>query len=175
MEAAGGLDNSLRRFLQNPRKILKPYLNQGTVMLDLGCGPGFFTLEAASLLHGHGQVIAADLQQGMLDKVSKKIKGTPFETTVQLHRCSDNKIGLHRKVDFIFAFFMVHEVPDHNALFREVTELLLPGGRMLIVEPKFHVNHSAFKAMLLKAQNAGLIPAPGPRMFLCRTVVLEKQ
>lgn len=36
VEKAGGLDNSLRRVLQNPRKILKPYIRKGMTVLDLG-------------------------------------------------------------------------------------------------------------------------------------------
>jgi ubiquinone/menaquinone biosynthesis C-methylase UbiE len=79
VELAGGLDNSLRRLLQNPQKILKPYIKKGMVVLDLGCGPGFFSIEIAKLLMGSGEVIAADLQEGMLDRVSKKIKGTALE------------------------------------------------------------------------------------------------
>lgn len=69
VEKAGGLDNSIRRFLQNPEKILKPHINPGMTVLDMGCGPGFFTIEIAKLLNGSGKVIAADLQAGMLEIV----------------------------------------------------------------------------------------------------------
>jgi len=79
VEYAGGLDNSVRRLLQNPRKILKPYIHQGMTVLDLGCGPGFFSIEIAKMLKDTGKVIAADLQEGMLEKVNKKIKGTELE------------------------------------------------------------------------------------------------
>lgn len=44
VEAAGGLDNRFRKILQDPQKILKPYLRDGMQILDLGCGPGFFTV-----------------------------------------------------------------------------------------------------------------------------------
>jgi len=76
VERSGGLDNRLRRWLQNPQKIVMPYIKPGMTVLDLGCGPGFFAVEIARLLNDSGKVIAADLQQGMLDKVSKKVKGT---------------------------------------------------------------------------------------------------
>jgi len=69
VEKAGGLDNSIRKILQHPRKILRPYIKEGMSVLDLGCGPGYFSLEIAKLLNESGKVIAADLQQGMLDKV----------------------------------------------------------------------------------------------------------
>ena len=148
VELAGGLDNGLRRFLQNPHRILAPYIRKDMTVLDLGCGPGFFTIEMGRMLHGSGQVVAADLQQGMLDKVADKIKGTILENTIKLHKCQEDRIGLAEKVDFILAFFMVHEVPDHDKLFAEVKTLLKQGGRMLIIEPKFHVSKESFNRMM---------------------------
>ena len=74
VEVAGGLDNSFRKLVQNPQKILKPFINPNSNVLDLGCGPGFFSVEIAKMLKGSAKVIAADLQQGMLDKVKKKIE-----------------------------------------------------------------------------------------------------
>ncbi len=67
------LDNLIRKWLQNPRKILNEYIKEGMTVVDLGCGPGFFSLELARLVGDNGKVIAADLQQAMLDKVKKKI------------------------------------------------------------------------------------------------------
>ena len=52
VELAGGLDSRIRRLVHKPEKILKPYLVKGMTALDLGCGPGFFTLEIAKLVGG---------------------------------------------------------------------------------------------------------------------------
>ncbi len=62
-ELAGSLDNRMRRLLQNPLKILRPYVQEGMTALDVGCGPGFFTLPMAQLVGSSGRVIAADLQR----------------------------------------------------------------------------------------------------------------
>jgi ubiquinone/menaquinone biosynthesis C-methylase UbiE len=175
VELAGGLDNRLRRFLQNPRKILAPYIRPKMTALDLGCGPGFFTIEMGRMLYGSGKVVAADLQQGMLDKVVAKIKGTVLENTIQLHKCQDDRIGLAEKVDFILAFFMVHEVPDHDKLFAEVKTLLKPGGRMLIIEPNFHVSKKSFNSMMEIIHKYGLTEIDRPRHFLCRSVLIGNQ
>ena len=75
VEKAGMLDNNFRKLFQDPQKILKPYIKEGMVVLDLGCGPGFFSMEIAKLLNRSGTVICADLQDGMLDMVRQKIKG----------------------------------------------------------------------------------------------------
>jgi len=34
------LDNKLRKWFQNPQKILSPYIKAGMKALDVGCGPG---------------------------------------------------------------------------------------------------------------------------------------
>jgi ubiquinone/menaquinone biosynthesis C-methylase UbiE len=93
VERAGGLDNRLRRLIQNPARILKPYIRQGMTVLDLGCGPGFFSIEMAKMVNESGKVIAADLQEGMLEKLKKKIAGTDLETRIKLHKCGQKKIG----------------------------------------------------------------------------------
>ncbi|NNK85219.1 MAG: SAM-dependent methyltransferase, partial [Desulfobacterales bacterium] len=62
VERAGTLDNRFRRWLQNPQTILQPYIEAGMTVLDLGCGPGFFTLDMAQMVGQAGRVFACDLQ-----------------------------------------------------------------------------------------------------------------
>ncbi|MDY6951373.1 MAG: class I SAM-dependent methyltransferase, partial [Thermodesulfobacteriota bacterium] len=99
VEKAGRLDNVFRRWLHNPRRILGPYVEEGMTVLDFGCGPGYFTVDMAQMVGRSGRVIAADLQEGMLEKLRCKIEGTPLEDRVTLHRCQENGIGLSEKVD----------------------------------------------------------------------------
>jgi ubiquinone/menaquinone biosynthesis C-methylase UbiE len=173
VEIAGGLDNSLRRFFQNPHKLLSPFLTQGMTALDLGCGPGFFTIEMAKILGRTSRVIAADLQQGMLEIVAKKIEGTELEDRITLHKCSSDRIGLTEPVDFVFAFFMVHEVPSREKLFSELNSILKPNGRILVVEPPIHVSKSAFKDTLAIAEASGLEVIDNPKMPFCKTALLS--
>ena len=46
---SGGLDNGFRRFLHKPEKILSPFIREGMTVIDMGCGPGHFTLGIARL------------------------------------------------------------------------------------------------------------------------------
>ncbi|MCP4372916.1 MAG: SAM-dependent methyltransferase, partial [Deltaproteobacteria bacterium] len=50
VERAGSLDSRIRRWLQNPQKILKPYIKEGMTVLDVGCGPGFFSIDMAQMV-----------------------------------------------------------------------------------------------------------------------------
>lgn len=171
---AGTLDNRFRRWFQNPEKILSPFVDKGMVALDLGCGPGFFSVVMAQMVGEEGKVIASDLQQGMLEKLKKKIHGTEVEKRITLHRCEENRIGLTQRVDFILAFYMVHEVPDQDLFFKEIESILNPGGSVLVVEPPIHVSRRAFRKSLKTARDNGFEVLDGPKILLSKTAVLKK-
>ena len=174
VEKAGSLDTKLRRIFQNPRRILSPFVSEGMTAVDLGCGPGFFTIDMALLAGRSGRVIAVDLQDGMLERLREKIAGTQLGERITLHRCEQQRIGLDEEIDFLLAFYLVHEVPDKDRLFREISSLLKRGGTTLIVEPPFHVSEAAFRKTLESAENAGLKLLSRPRMLLQKTAVMEK-
>jgi len=173
VEKAGGLDTSFRKLLQNPQKILKPYIKDGMTVLDFGCGPGFFSIEIAKLLVEPGKVIAADLQEGMLDRLRQKIKGSELENRITLHKCQEERIGLYEKVDFALAFYMIHEVPDQTKLFKELKSTIKTNGLLFIAEPKFHVSRKSFNVMIDSLIDAGFEIRDRPKVFFSRAVVLE--
>jgi ubiquinone/menaquinone biosynthesis C-methylase UbiE len=175
VERANSLDNKIRKWFQNPGKILAPYIKEGMKVLDVGCGPGFFSIEIAKMVGTDGKVFSADLQEGMLEKVKAKTKGTELENRVIPVKCDKNKINLTEKVDFVLAFYMVHEVPDKASFFNELKTVLKENGKFLIVEPKlFHVSKDAFQSTVNHAEKAGFIAYTGPNLPFSQTVVLRK-
>ena len=173
VERAGRLDNRIRRWIQNPQKILKPYIEEGMTVLDIGCGPGFFSIDLAQMVGKAGRVIASDLQEGMLQKLRDKIQGTELEERITLHKSEENRIGVSEKVDFVLAFYMVHEVPSREEFFNEIGTIIKPNGQVLIVEPPFRVSKRAFEETIRKARDAGFRPTEGPKVFLSKTVILK--
>ena len=171
-ELAGGLDNSIRKFLQNPQKIMKPYIKEGMTILDVGCGPGYFSVEMAKLLNGSGKVIAADIQNGMLDKIRKKINGTALAQNIELHKSDCERIGVVEKVDFVLAFWMVHEVRSQKPFFEELRSILKPNGLIFIIEPKIHVVKKAFNAMVDMLKESRFTIVETPKVFFSRSVVV---
>ncbi len=175
VERAGGLDNWIRRLLQNPQKILRPYIEKGMTALDMGCGPGFFTIELSKMIGGSGKVIAVDLQEGMLEKLRQKIKGTVLEQRIELHKCSNDTIDVREKVDFVLAFYMVHEVPDQGKLFGELLSILKPKAKILVIEPSFHVSKESFENMINKVKSIGLEVIGRPKVSFSRAVLLTNK
>jgi ubiquinone/menaquinone biosynthesis C-methylase UbiE len=120
-----------------------------------------------------GRVIASDLQEGMLQKLKDKIQGTELEERITLHQCEADKVGLSVNVDFVLAFYMVHEVPHPKKFFEEIKSILKPDGQMLIVEPPFRVSKRAFEGTIRKARDAGWRAAEGPKVPLSKSVILR--
>ena len=174
VERAGSLDNRFRKWLQNPQKILSPYIKKGMTVLDIGFGPGFFSIDMAHLVGESGRVIALDLQEGMLQKLQEKIQGTELEKRFTLQKCEKDRIGISEDVDFILVFYMFHEVTNQDDFLKEIGSILKPNGQVLIVEPPFHVSKSAFKEMIRKAQKTGLVLIENPKVFLSKAVVLKR-
>jgi ubiquinone/menaquinone biosynthesis C-methylase UbiE len=174
VEISGGLDNSFRRWIQNPTKILKPYLNPGDKVLDFGCGPGFFTIDIAQLVGDTGTVYAADLQEGMLKKVREKVDKNQMQHRIKIHKCEESGIKLNDTVDFILAFYMIHEVVNQDDIFQEFMKILKPGGSILIIEPNFHVSKIDFTDMILRLERAGFKILERPKIILSRSVLIQK-
>ena len=165
-------DNPLRRFIHNPSRMLGSYVKEGMTALDLGCGMGYFSIGMARLVGPTGRVIAVDLQQKMLDVMQKRVRRAGLAERIVLHRCPADDIGINVSVDFILAFWMVHEVPDQNRFFRQLISLLRAGGKVLIVEPKMHVSVEALEETLDIAQSCGLQCIDRPAIRLSRSALL---
>jgi ubiquinone/menaquinone biosynthesis C-methylase UbiE len=170
---ANSLDNRLRRWLQDPRRILSPFVKEGMTALDVGCGPGFFTIELARLVGRSGRVIAADLQDGMLQRLAAKIRGTELEERIHLVTCDARSINVSEPIDFGLAFWMVHEVPDKALFFGQLKAIAKRTTQILVVEPKlFHVSRSEFEKTMGIAEDSGFIRMAGPRLLVSWSAVL---
>ena len=173
-ECAGGLDNVFRKLIHNPHKILKNYVKEGMTVLDFGCGPGFFTLSLAEIVGKAGKIIAVDLQEAMLDKLRQKISGKEIEQQIVLRKCTEDNIVVNEKVDLVLAFYVVHELPNPNNFFNEIYSIIKSGGKLLFIEPIFHVSQDEFNKEKEMAEKAGFKMREEIKVHFSRGVLLEK-
>jgi ubiquinone/menaquinone biosynthesis C-methylase UbiE len=143
-------------------------------VMDFGCGPGFFTLDMARLVGDAGSVIATDLQSGMLEKLGNKFRGTGLENRVTLHQCETGSINFAQPIDLFFSFYVLHEVPDQNAILQEISNMLNPGGFVFLAEPPVHVSRKQFAATVAAAERNGLRLREKPKVFFSKTALLIK-
>jgi ubiquinone/menaquinone biosynthesis C-methylase UbiE len=171
------LASPLRRLVQDPHAILRPFVKPGMTVVEPGPGMGFFTLELARLVGPQGRVIAPDLQQKMLDGLKRRLARAGLSERVEPRLANEGSLkidDLSGRVDFVFAFAMVHELPDQTRFFGELGQALKPDGTLLLVEPKGHVSADAFQATLAVAAGSGFVAKPGPQIRRSLAAVLVR-
>ncbi len=143
--------------------------------LDVGCGRGFASLGLARLVGDRGVVISADVQPEMLEMAQARARSAGLSGRIRTHLCGPDRIGVKGPVDFVLAFYMVHEVPDQEGFLAEISPILAPDGRFFVAEPPVHTTKRRFRIMMERAAAAGLVPVEYPRVLLGRAVVLKRR
>jgi ubiquinone/menaquinone biosynthesis C-methylase UbiE len=172
--STGTSDGSFRKFIQNPQKILKGYVKPGMHVLDLGCGPGLFSFEMAKMVGKKGKVVAADIQQDMLDRLKNKISGLDVGKIIKIHKSGKNRFNLDEKFDFILIFYVVHEVENKKGFFEGLKKLMKSNTKILITEPVFQVSKNSFEEILEIAEEKGFKILNRPKVLLSRSAILSK-
>ena len=172
------LASPIRKYFQDPVKILKPYVQKGMTVLDIGSAMGFFAVPMAHMVKVEGRVICLDVQDNMLTALKKKaLKEDVFER-IDSRLCSGDNLkinDLNAQIDFALAFAVIHEMPDISAFFSQLYPSLKPKARLLIAEPKGHVSEKNFSETLSIAEKTGFLELGRPNIFRSRTALLEKK
>ena len=171
-----GLDNIFRSLIHSPKKIFGEYIHPGDTVLDIGCGPGVFTRAMARMVGENGRVIAVDLQEEMLEKLRARAEKEGLMRRITTINASEKSLNLAGQDPAVFAlaFYLVHEVPDKTRLFLELWNALVPGGKLLVVEPSTHVTPDEFQESLQLAERGGFRVLGEPKVMLSRAVLLGK-
>ncbi len=166
-----------RRLVHRPSRVLRPFVKEGMLVVEPGCGMGFFTLDLVRMVGPGGRVVAIDLQEKMLAGLRRRAARAGLEGRIDVRLARPDRLGiddLAGQVDFVLAFFMVHEVQEKAAFFAEIASALKPDGTVLVVEPPLHVSRAEFQASLAAAERGGLRVAGKPRIGPSLSALLAK-
>ena len=173
-EYAGLLYGRVRRLINRPKRILRSLVAVGDTVVDLGCGPGFFTLPLAELVGTTGRVIAVDVQEQMLAILRTRAEAAGLDSRIQPQLATNDDLGVTEPADFALAFWVLHETPDHHKFLQGAHDLLKPDGSLLLVEPIGHVSKADFSAALAMAREIGFVLTGRPRAGLSRAALLRR-
>lgn len=172
------LVSPLRRLLQNPYKILAPYVNEAMTVADIGCAMGFFSLPLAQMVGPNGKVICVDIQEKMIRSLEKRAWKAGLPDRIHTIVCNDKSLGLDDfkgKIDFTLALGVVHEVGDSVRFFSEMKEAMKLAGRLLMAEGKPFVSEADFERTVSVAKHNGFKVTDRPLIKRARIVLLEKK
>ena len=124
------LINPLRKLFENPNKILGPFVQEGMIVLEPGCGMGYFTLPLAQMVGPKGRVVAVDIQPKMLSALRRRAQRAGLLDIIELRHSGEDGFGvkdLLGKVDFAAPLSVVPEGPSPNVFFTQVFPALHQG------------------------------------------------
>lgn len=132
---------SLNWLVNNPirRHYLRPVLDlvgirPGERVLELGPGPGVFTVEAAWRVGQQGRLFAVDIQPEMIAQVEERVREAGL-TNVETHVADAYHLPLEdESVDRAFLVTVLPEIPDQARALAELRRVLKPGGLLSITE-----------------------------------------
>jgi ubiquinone/menaquinone biosynthesis C-methylase UbiE len=107
-------------------------LRPGQRVLEVGCGPGFFTVPAAEIVGRKGGVTSVDVSPAAVRHVQQKIEQAGI-TNVEVLLANAAHTGLpEERFDLVFVFGLGHVVGDLGDIWTELHRLLKPGGTLSI-------------------------------------------
>ena len=132
------LDNPLRRLIFNREKFIRGMgIKQGDTVLEMGCGPGFFTETLSAVAGKNGKVYAQDVEEKMLKRVTAKLHGFGFKNvTLLLSNSSSLPLG-DGVCDAVFCANVLEEIYHENEIagtIKEIHRVLKKPGILIIKE-----------------------------------------
>jgi ubiquinone/menaquinone biosynthesis C-methylase UbiE len=134
-QAAFMINNPVRRALLKPTRIVdKLGLAGSEHVLELGPGPGFFSVEIARRLTD-GRLELFDIQPEMLEMARRQLeRAGRSDVGFTAGQASDGLPFPDNTFDVAFLAAVIGEVPDQQACVRSLGQVLKPGGRLVFVE-----------------------------------------
>jgi ubiquinone/menaquinone biosynthesis C-methylase UbiE len=124
-----------RRRIHPPRETLIRFgVKEGSTVLELGPGPGYFTPYAGTLVGVDGRVISLDLQPGMLALLQERLREYGTTNAFPIAGDATRLPFANRSLDVAFLVAVLGEVPDRPAALAELRRVLKPGGTLGFLE-----------------------------------------
>jgi len=152
------LASPLRKLVESPDAIVGPYVEPGMIVLDPGCGFGFFSLPIARMVGPRGKVVGVDIEPRAVERLRRKAAKRGLADRIDARPCEPRNLGLEDyrgRIDLAVVMNTLHEFEDLPGFLEQAAALLVPGGRMLVVEPRGHVTPANFAAELELCRRAG--------------------
>jgi ubiquinone/menaquinone biosynthesis C-methylase UbiE len=132
---AGFLNSRFRRRLQPPEQVVGWMdIRPGMQVLELGPGPGTFTVEASRRVGPAGRITAVDIQPGMIARLEATLQAAGV-TNVTPRVASAYALPLpDASMDRAYMVTVLAEIPDPARALQEIRRVLKPDGALAVGE-----------------------------------------
>ncbi len=153
---------SLSWLVDNPirRRYVLPVLDRVGIraedrVLELGPGPGIFTLEAARRTGPTGCLYAVDIQPEMIAQLKMRMLGSGLNNVyIQVGDAHHLPFG-DKTVDKVLLITVLAEIPEPVQALTELHRVLVPGGRLSVTEEFWDPDYPRAETTTRWAEAAG--------------------
>jgi len=105
----------------------------GQCLIDVGCGPGFATVDLAQLVSPAGRVVALDRSEEFLRHLAARATREGLLDQVELRQAELGSLSLEpHSVDGAYARWVLCFLPEPRQLLEELTQAVRPRGRLAL-------------------------------------------
>jgi len=151
------MDNPFTRTNRASEIIMLLDIQPGMSVLDAGCGPGRLTLPLARAVGESGRVAALDIQEGMLERVKKKLIVEGLENVDLIKGGLGDGILPSDSFDRALLVTVLGEIPEKRSAVDEIFRALKPGGILSVTEVIFDPHFLRASTVEKIAEEAGFI------------------
>jgi ubiquinone/menaquinone biosynthesis C-methylase UbiE len=148
------VDNPVRRYYMGP-VLDRVGIRPGEHVLELGPGPGIFTVEAARRVGPEGRLVAVDIQPEMIAQVEKRVREAGL-ANVETQVSDAYHLPLNdESVDRAFLVTVLPEILDRQRALAELRRVLKPDGALSITEEFLDPDYPLAQTTIRWAKEAG--------------------
>ncbi|MHB1416219.1 MAG: class I SAM-dependent methyltransferase [Chloroflexota bacterium] len=150
------LDSPVRRALQPPEELItRAGVRPGQTVLEVGPGPGTFTVEAARRVLPDGKVIAVDIQPQMLARLRAKAARLGV-SNLEVYEADAYHLPVpDASVDLVYMVTVLAEIPDRPRALAEIRRVLKPSGTLSVSEFVLDPDYPRRSTVTRWAEDAG--------------------
>jgi demethylmenaquinone methyltransferase/2-methoxy-6-polyprenyl-1,4-benzoquinol methylase len=127
------IHETLYGLFRDPYKALQAAgLETGQRVLEIGCGPGFFTIPASRIVGEGGSIVALDVNPLAVEHVQKKIDEAGAANAEVIVADAAQMDLPEQAFDLIFLFGLARPIGSMQAIWAELHRLLKPGGTVSV-------------------------------------------
>ena len=120
------------------------------IVVEIGCGSGFYTVAVAKAIQPDGMVYAVDIQEGMLEKLKARMDREGVSNITPILADAEGRIPLEDGIaDRVFSVAVIPEIPDPVKAILQAKRLLKQDGVFaeaeLLLDPDYPMRRTVKK------------------------------
>lgn len=128
-------DWAQRDVWQRPAEVMDAIgAKPGSVVADIGAGPGYFTFRLAVRVGSQGKVYAEDILKDRLDSISERAAKEHRAQITTILGAPDDPSLPAASLDAALIVNAYHEFREYDAMLQGILRALKPGGRLAVID-----------------------------------------